>query len=123
MGAVMVMLQSVPITTNIASLNLFIATVYSIKHYVIEFVSDLRKVCGYLRVLPVSYTNKTYRYAITGILLKVAYNTITPPPPQMKASCECTYVLWVECHNLCTFFCTCVLFLECHIHCVLLQFF
>jgi hypothetical protein len=43
--------QSVPITTNVASLNPVHAEVYSIQHYVIKFVSDLRQVSGFLRVL------------------------------------------------------------------------
>ena len=48
--------------------------VYSIQHYVIKFVSDLRQVGGFLRVLPVSSTNITDRHDITEILLKVALN-------------------------------------------------
>jgi len=43
--------------------------VYSIQHYVIKFVSDLRQV--------VSSTNKTFRDDKTEILLKVALSTIT----------------------------------------------
>jgi len=43
--------------------------VYSIQHYVLKLVSDLRQVCGFL-------TNKTDRTDITEILLKVALNTI-----------------------------------------------
>ena len=49
--------------------------VYSIQHYVIKFVSDLRQISGFPRVLrfssgtPVSSTNKTE------ILLKVALKT------------------------------------------------
>ena len=34
--------QSVPITTNVVSLNPIHGEVYSIQHYVIQFVSDLR---------------------------------------------------------------------------------
>jgi hypothetical protein len=48
--------------------------------YVINFVSDLRHVSGFLWVLPVSSTNKTDCHDITEIILKVALNTITPPP-------------------------------------------
>ena len=66
--------QSVPITTNVVSSNPAHGEVYSIQHYVIKFVSDLRQVGGFLRVLPVSSTKKT---DITEILLKVALNTIT----------------------------------------------
>jgi len=52
---------------------------YSIPHYVMKFVSDLREVADFLRVLrfpPVSSTNKTVRHDITEILLKVVLNTI-----------------------------------------------
>jgi len=63
-------MQSVPITTE--------DEVYSIQHYVIKFVSDLRQVGGFLRVLsflsPIKLTAKT---DITEILLKVALNTLT----------------------------------------------
>jgi hypothetical protein len=51
--------------------------VYSIQHYVIKFVSDLRQVGGFLRV---SSTNKTDRHYVTEILLKVALNTTAPHP-------------------------------------------
>jgi hypothetical protein len=43
--------QSMPITTNVVSLNLVHGEVYSIQHYVIKFVSDLWQVSGFLRVL------------------------------------------------------------------------
>ena len=46
---------------------------YSIQHYVIKFVSDLRFSLGTL----VSYTSKSYRHDIAEILFKVALNTIT----------------------------------------------
>ena len=42
---------SVPITTNVVISNLVHDEVYSIQHYVIKFVSDLRQVSGFLRVL------------------------------------------------------------------------
>jgi len=44
----------VPIITSIVSLNLAHGEVYSIQHYVIKFVSDLRQVGGFLRVQRVS---------------------------------------------------------------------
>ena len=47
--------------------------VYSLQHYVIQFVSDLHKVGG----TPVSFTNKTDRCDVTEISLKMALNTIT----------------------------------------------
>ena len=43
--------QSVPITTKVVSSNPVDGEVYSIQHYVIKFVSDLRQVGGFLRVL------------------------------------------------------------------------
>jgi hypothetical protein len=45
--------------------------VYTIQHYVIKFISDLRQVCGF----HVSSTNKTDHYDITKILLKVELNS------------------------------------------------
>ena len=51
--------------------------VYSIRHYVIKFVSDLRQVGGFSPGIPVSSTNTTGRHDITEISLKVALNTIT----------------------------------------------
>jgi len=56
--------------------NLVHGEVYSIQHYVIKFVSDLRQVGGFLLVLrfPPPITND--RHDITEILLKVALNTI-----------------------------------------------
>jgi hypothetical protein len=62
-------MQSVPITSNVLSSNP--------AHYVIKFVTDLRQVCGFLLVTPVSSTNKTDHHNITEILLKVVLNTIT----------------------------------------------
>jgi hypothetical protein len=44
-------MQSVPITTKVLSSNPDDGKVYSIQQYVIKFVSDLRKVSGFLRVL------------------------------------------------------------------------
>jgi hypothetical protein len=72
--------QSVPITTKIVSLNPVHGDVYSIQHYVIKFVSDLRQVDSFLPDTPVSSTNKTDLHDIAEILLKVALNTITLTP-------------------------------------------
>jgi hypothetical protein len=41
--------QSVPITTKVESLNLTHGEVYTIQHYVMKFVSDVRQVCGFLQ--------------------------------------------------------------------------
>jgi hypothetical protein len=45
--------QTVSITTEVMSPNSSYGEVYSIQHYVIKFVSDLRQVGGFLRVLQV----------------------------------------------------------------------
>jgi hypothetical protein len=45
-------MQSVPITLKVVSLNPAHDVVYSIQHYVIKFVSDLRQVSGFIQVLP-----------------------------------------------------------------------
>ena len=58
--------KSVSITTNGVSSNPDHGEVYSIQHYVIKLVSDLRQVSGFL-------TNKTDRHDMTDILLKVAF--------------------------------------------------
>jgi hypothetical protein len=50
--------------------------VYSIQHYVIKFVSDLRQVDGFLWVFQLPLPIKLNRHDITEILLKVALNTI-----------------------------------------------
>jgi len=43
--------KSIPITIKVVSLNPAHSEMYSIQHYVIKFVSDLRQVSGFLRVL------------------------------------------------------------------------
>ena len=67
--------QSLPITTKFVSLNHDYGKVYSIQHYVISFVSDLRQVGGFLRVLRFPPPIKTDSQNIAEILLKVALNT------------------------------------------------
>ena len=52
-------MQSVPITTEVVSLKNAHGWVYSIQHYVIKVVSDLRQVGGFLLGAPVSSTSKT----------------------------------------------------------------
>ena len=69
-------MQSVPITTNIVSLNPAQDVVYSIQHYVIKFVSDLQQIGCWMGTL-VSSSNKTDCQDIPEILLNVALNTIT----------------------------------------------
>ena len=67
-------MQSVLITTKVVSSNPVHGEVYSI-HYVIKFVSDLRQVGGFLRVILVPSTD---RHDKTEILLKVKLSTIKP---------------------------------------------
>ena len=50
---------------------------YSIQHYVIQVVNDLRQDGGFLRVLRFPPPKKIDRRDIAKILLKVALNTIT----------------------------------------------
>ena len=78
-------MQSVPITTKVVSSNPVHDMVHSIQHYIVKFVSDLRQVGGFLRVLQVTSTNKTDRHDITAILLNVALNTIKPNQPTVRA--------------------------------------
>jgi hypothetical protein len=71
---------TVPITFKVVSLNPVHGEVYSIQHYVIKLVSDLRHAGRWIsRGTAVSSTNITIRHDITEILLKVMLNTITPP--------------------------------------------
>ena len=65
-------MQSVPITTDVVSLNLDQGEVYSIQHYVIKFVSDLRQGGVFFG----SSTNKTDCHDIAEIFLTVSLNTI-----------------------------------------------
>ena len=51
--------KSVPITIYVVRSNPAHGEVYSIQHYVIKFVSDLRQVGSFLLSTPVSSTNKT----------------------------------------------------------------
>jgi hypothetical protein len=44
-------MQAVPITTNVVTSNPAQARFTRSQPYVIKFVSDLRQVCGFLRVL------------------------------------------------------------------------
>jgi hypothetical protein len=82
-------MQSVPITTEVVTSNSAQGEVRSIQYCVIKF--DLRQICGFAQGSPVFSTNKTSRYDITEILLKVALNTIT------------ITLLHVTCNTLITF--------------------
>jgi hypothetical protein len=64
----------VPITIKVGSLNPVHGEVYSIQHYVIKFVSDLRQVGGFLWSPPPIKLTSDY-HDISEILLKVELNT------------------------------------------------
>ena len=49
--ALLLRVQSMLITTKVVRSNPVQDEVYSIQHYVIKFVSDMRQICGFLRVL------------------------------------------------------------------------
>jgi len=65
-------MQSLPITTNIMSSNPVPGKVKLIQHYVIQFVSDLRQVGGFLWVLQF--------HDITEIVLKSGVKQNNPNP-------------------------------------------
>jgi len=44
-------MESVSITTKVVSSNSVHGKLYSIQHYVIKFISDLRQICCFRRVL------------------------------------------------------------------------
>jgi hypothetical protein len=67
----------VPITTKVVNLNPAHGDLYSIQHYVIKVVSDLRQVSGFSPGPLVSSSSKTDCHNITEILLKVTLNIIT----------------------------------------------
>ena len=70
-------MQSVPITTNVVSSNLTHGKVYSIQHYVINFVIDLGQVDGFMRIRRFPPQIQWHDcHDITEILLKVVLNTI-----------------------------------------------
>jgi hypothetical protein len=65
-------MQSEPISTNVVSSNPAHDGMYSIQHYVIQFVSDLQQVGGFLRILSFPLPIKRCNLNI----VKVALNTI-----------------------------------------------
>ena len=65
-----------PIINNVESLNHALGEVYLIQQYVIQFVSDLQQVGGFLRFPPPIKLTQD----ITEILMKVALNTINLIP-------------------------------------------
>ena len=65
-------MQSVPITVNAGEFECHSGEVYSIQHYVIKFVNDLRQVGGFFWVL-------RFPSPIKLTATKVALNIINPP--------------------------------------------
>ena len=82
-------MQLVPITTKVVSSNLAHGEVYSIQHYVINFVSDLRQVGSFLLVLLFPPPIKLTAHDVVELFLKVALNTITLA--LKKTACWCYY--------------------------------
>ena len=77
-------MQSVPITTKVLCSNPVHGAVYLIQYYVIKFVSDLRQVVGFLRVL---------RFP-PPIKLKLALSTINHQPRTSKQFSLRLYLLY-----------------------------
>ena len=75
-------MQSVFIITKIVSYNPVLGDMLSIQHYVIKFVSDLRQVSGFYRVLRFHSPKKTDRQDITEILLTL--KTINQTNPNLS---------------------------------------
>ena len=68
-------ISALPITTNVVSSSLIHGKVCSIQHYVIKFVSDLRQVSGFLRVLRIPPPIKRYNWNI--VESGVKHHTLT----------------------------------------------
>jgi hypothetical protein len=62
-------MKSVPITTKVVSSNPANGDVYSIQHYVMKFISDLRQVGCFIRVLrfPVDWKYITLAYLLHSV--------------------------------------------------------
>jgi hypothetical protein len=69
--------------------------VYLIQHSMIKFVSDLRQIGSFLWVLRFPPPIKSDHHDITEILLKVALNTITPPPLFLLQNCSLFFLIWI----------------------------
>jgi hypothetical protein len=69
-------MQSVPMTTSVVRSNPTHGMVYSIQHYLIKFVNDLRQVSGFLQVRQFPPPINVTAIDIAEILLKSALNTI-----------------------------------------------
>jgi hypothetical protein len=88
-------MQLVPITTKAVRSNPAHDEVYSIQHFVIKFCQWFAIGRWFSPGTPVSCTNKTDRYHITELLLKVALNTIN----LSKASFLGPHVSYALCYS------------------------
>ena len=113
-------LKLVSITTKVVSSNPVHDEVYTMQHYVIEFVSDLRQVGRWFSPsTPVSSTNKTDRHDITEILLKVALNTTSPQNPPIKdVKVDVRFIMSRVSNMLLTFWINVFLYIECLLNCI-----
>ena len=86
-------MQSVPSTTSVESRS---DEVYSIQHYVLKFVSYLRQVSSFHRVLRFPPPIKLTATILTEILLKVALNIIAlTPNPEFDYSISLAYDIYL----------------------------
>jgi hypothetical protein len=69
------------------------------QHYVIKFVNDLRRVCGFTPGTSVFSINKTDLHDIAEILLKVSLNVLTLNALNMLCKTDSEY----NCRNDLTF--------------------
>ena len=74
------------------SLNPAHGEVYLIQHYVITFVSDLRQVCGFPRILRFPPPIKLTAMIKTEILLKVTLKTVSKTEPYCS-SCVIFFIV------------------------------
>jgi hypothetical protein len=83
--------QPLPITTKVMSSNPVNGGVYSIQHYAIKFVSDLRQVGGFLCVLRFPPPTKLTRHDIPDIVESgVKHHTITTTTVIINSKVLCT---------------------------------
>jgi len=87
-------MQSVPITTKVVCSNPAHGEMYSI-HDVVKFLSDLRQVDGFLRVLRFPPPIKlTATHHVTEKFLKVALNILTPNPQSVPVDLDISHFIF-----------------------------
>ena len=86
-------MQSVPTITKVVSSNPNYGEVYSIQHFVIKFVSDLRQVGGILQVLqfppPIKLTTTIYLKIVESGVKQHKSNPQTMELACYGVSCQC----------------------------------